>query len=177
MLQPWLPNSPPWNVGQVDVRAGWCLEIFPHNEKDKVSAFLDAYSTDFGQSTLGKIHDFGIDCEVTLGTLFSYVLDLFGKPYKHFIQQLATIEKDDKDKNSMLEVEFLKIAAKETDMKVADALLQFTALFTTISLINPRAYGTYWSNWTASIDRHLVVWVRTSWSHIWHALTKGFWWP
>jgi hypothetical protein len=59
---------------------------------------------------------------------------------------LATIEKDDKEKTSMLEVEFLKIAAKDTDMKVADALLQFTALLTTISLINPRAYGTYWSN-------------------------------
>ncbi|KAG7357016.1 pyruvate ferredoxin oxidoreductase [Nitzschia inconspicua] len=134
--------------GALAYELGDALEIFPHNDKDKVSSFLHAYSPDFDDGTVIKIHDFGIDGEVTIGTLFTYVLDLFGKPSKHFMQQLATFEKDEDEKKMILDVGFLKKAAKETGMTIADALLRFNnahpplpALLAMIPPIKPRAYS------------------------------------
>lgn len=127
---------------------GDALEIFPSNDPEKVAEFLHGYSHDFDERTVVKIHDFGINGEISLGLLFTYVLDLFGKPSKHFMQQLATFENDEEEKKTILDVNFLKKARKECGITVADALLRFQkahpplpALLAMIPQIKPRAYS------------------------------------
>jgi pyruvate dehydrogenase (NADP+) len=127
---------------------GDALEIFPHNDPEKVAEFLHAYSTDFDAYTVVKIHDFGIDGEVSLGMLFTHVLDLFGKPSQHFLQQLATFETDEAEKKTMLDPQFLKHASKATGLTIADALLRFQkahpplpVLLAIIPPMKPRAYS------------------------------------
>ena len=85
---------------------------------------------------------------MSLGCLFTNVLDLFGKPSMHFMQQLATFETDEEERKTMLDLNFLKKAGKETGMTIADALLRFRmahpplpALLAMIPLIKPRAYS------------------------------------
>jgi sulfite reductase alpha subunit-like flavoprotein len=127
---------------------GDALEIFPRNDPNKVSDFLHAYSHDFDERTVVNLHAYGIDGEISLGALFTNVLDLFGKPSAHFMQQLATFETDEEEKKIMLDLGFLKKAGKETGLTVADALLRFKkahpplpALLAIIPPIKPRAYS------------------------------------
>jgi homodimeric pyruvate:ferredoxin (flavodoxin) oxidoreductase len=127
---------------------GDALEIFPQNDREKVEEFLHAYTHDFDERTVVKIDAFGIHGEVSVGSLFTNVLDLFGKPSKHFMQQLATFETDEEEKKLMLDLGFLKKAGKETGLTIADALLRFKkahpplpALLAIIPTIKPRAYS------------------------------------
>ncbi|KAL3937475.1 MAG: hypothetical protein SGBAC_007432 [Bacillariaceae sp.] len=137
------------NTGEeMPYQLGDALEIFPHNDLDQVADFLHAYTHDFDERTVVKIHDYGIDGEVSLGTLFTYILDLFGKPSKHFMQQLATFESDEEEKKIMLDLGFLVKAGKETGLTMADALLRFKkahpplpVLLAIIPTIKPRAYS------------------------------------
>jgi sulfite reductase (NADPH) flavoprotein alpha-component len=138
--------------------------------KTKHTSFLHAYSSDFDENTVVKIHDFGIDGEVSLGTLFTYILDLFGKPSKHFLQQLATFEKDESEKKELLDVNFLKKAAKETGMTMADALLRFKnarpplpALLAMIPCIKPRAYSIASAPLASPNVTELLVLIDTWW--------------
>ena len=134
--------------GDLKYELGDALEIFPQNDPEKVSQFLHEYSSDFGDHTVVKLHSWGINGDISLSALFTYVLDLFGKPSKHFLHQLATFETDAEEQKIMLDPDFLKKAAKETGMTVADALLRFKkaqpplpALLSMIPLIKPRAYS------------------------------------
>jgi sulfite reductase alpha subunit-like flavoprotein len=127
---------------------GDALEIFPRNDPDKVTEFFDAYSPDYDDRTVVRIHDFGIHGEVSLGTLFTYVLDLFGKPSKHFMQQLATFETNEEERMSMINLDFLKEEGKKSAITMADCLLRFKkaqpplpVLLAIIPIIKPRAYS------------------------------------
>lgn len=127
---------------------GDALDIFPQNDSDKVAAFLHEYSHDFDERTVVTLHAYGIDGDISLGALFTSVLDLFGKPSMHFMQQLATFETDKEEKKTMLDPAFLKKAGKETGITVADVLLRFKkavpplpALLAIIPTIKPRAYS------------------------------------
>lgn len=159
------------NTGdEMSYELGDALEIFPCNDPEKVSDFLHAYSADFDERTVVKIHDFGIDGEVSLGMLFIYVLDLFGKPSKHFMQQLATFESDAEEKKTILDLKFLKKAAKETGLTVADTLLRFKkahpplpALLAMIPQIKPRAYSIASAPLVSPSVTELLVLIDTWW--------------
>lgn len=149
---------------------GDALEIFPHNDHDKVMDFLHHYSPDFDERTVVKLHSWGIDGEISLGCLFTYVLDLFGKPSMHFMQQLATFETDEEERQTMLDLGFLKKAGKETGMTVADALLRFKkahpplpALLAMIPLIKPRAYSIASTPNDGTNVMELLVLIETWW--------------
>jgi sulfite reductase alpha subunit-like flavoprotein len=159
------------NTGEeMPYELGDALEIFPHNDPLKVSDFLHAYSSDFDERTVVKIHHFGIDGEVSLGALFTYVLDLFGKPSKHFMQQLATFEKDEDEKKVILDPMFLKQEGKKSGITVADALLRFKAahpplpvLLAIIPQIKPRAYSIASAPLSSKNVTELLVLIDTWW--------------
>jgi sulfite reductase alpha subunit-like flavoprotein len=149
---------------------GDALEIFPRNDKEKVADFLHQYSSEFGETTVVKLHAFGIDGDISLGALFTYVLDLFGKPSKHFLQQLATFETDEEERAIMLNPDFLKKACKQTGMTVADALLRFKkaqpplpALLAMIPVIKPRAYSIASAPLKSNGIIELLVLIETWW--------------
>lgn len=159
------------NTGEdMPYELGDALEIFPQNDPIKVADFLHAYSKDFDEHTVVKIHDFGIDGEVSLGTLFTYVLDLFGKPSKHFMQQLATFEKDEEEKKTILDLNFLKTEGKKSGITVADCLLRFKAahpplpvLLAIIPQIKPRAYSIASAPLASKNVTELLVLIDTWW--------------
>jgi len=159
------------NTGEsMPYELGDALEIFPQNDPAKVSEFLHAYSPDFDERTVVKIHDFGIDGEVSLGTLFTYVLDLFGKPSKHFMQQLATFETDAEEKKLMLDLEFLKTEGKKSGITIADALMRFKkahppipVLMSIIPQIKPRAYSIASAPLASKNITELLVLIDTWW--------------
>ena len=134
--------------GNLDYELGDALEIFPCNDHDKVVEFIHQYTHDYDERTVVKIHSWGIDGEISIGYIFTYILDLFGKPSMHFMQQLATFETDEEERKTMLDIDFLKRSGKETGITVADALLRFKkahpplpALFAMIPTIKQRAYS------------------------------------
>lgn len=155
---------------QLGYELGDALEIFPQNDAEKVANFLHEYSSDFGDHTVVKLHAFGMDGEISLGALFTYVLDLFGKPTKHFLQELATFETDEEERKQMLDPDFLKKSAKETGMTVADALLRFKkaqpplpALMAMIPVIKPRAYSIASAPLVSKTFIELLVLIETWW--------------
>lgn len=154
----------------MDYHLGDCLEIFPHNEPEMVSHFLHSYSQDFGESTVVRIHEFGIDGEVSLQALFTFVLDLFGKPSKHFMHQLASFETDEEERKAMLDPGFLRKSAKESGATVADILLRFRksqpplpALLAMIPTIKPRAYSITSAPLASKSTIELLVLIETWW--------------
>jgi homodimeric pyruvate:ferredoxin (flavodoxin) oxidoreductase len=149
---------------------GDALEIFPHNDPENVSYFLDNYSSDFGETTVVKLHAFGIDGDISLGALFTSVLDLFGKPTKHLLQQLATFETDEEERATMLDPAFLKKAGKQNGMTIADALLRFKkaqpplpALLAMIPVLKPRAYSIASAPLASKSIVELLVLIETWW--------------
>jgi sulfite reductase alpha subunit-like flavoprotein len=155
---------------ELDYELGDALEIFPHNDPQKVAHFLHEYSPDFGESTVVKLHSYGINGDISLGALFCYVLDLFGKPTKHFLQQLATFESDAEESKTMLDPNFLAAAAKESGMTVADILLRFRkaqpplpALLAMIPVIKPRAYSIASAPAASKDFIELLVLIETWW--------------
>ncbi|KAL7553608.1 hypothetical protein ACHAWF_016914 [Thalassiosira exigua] len=128
---------------------GDTLEIFPSNDHEVVTKFLHEYSPDWDERTVIKLnHSFGVHGEISLGTLFTNILDLFGKPSIHFLQQLATFETDDETRQAMLEVSTLKKMSSEKGVTFADLLLLYKsahpplpALLTMIPPIKGRAYS------------------------------------
>lgn len=133
---------------ELNYELGDALEIWPQNDPQLVEDFLHEYSTDFGDHTVVKLHSFGIDGEISLGALFTHVLDLFGKPTKHFLHELATFETDETERKTMLDPDFLKNESKKTGITVAGVLLRFKkavpplpALLAMIPVIKPRAYS------------------------------------
>jgi pyruvate dehydrogenase (NADP+) len=137
------------NAGNdLNYQLGDALDIFPSNDPGRVSDFFHEYSTDFDERTVVKLSDFGINGEVSLGTLFTYVLDLFGRPSNHFMQQLATFEKDEAERKIMLDPDFLRKEGKKSGITIADCLLRFKmahpplpVLLSIIPRIKPRAYS------------------------------------
>lgn len=154
----------------LDYELGDALDIFPVNDADKVADFLHNYSKDFGDHTVVKLHAFGIDGEISLGALFTYVLDLFGKPSKHFVQQLATFETDETERKAMLHPDFLKKGAKQSGITMADVLIKFKhavpplpALLAMIPPIKPRAYSIASSPNVSKTYIELLVLIDTWW--------------
>ena len=154
----------------LEYQLGDALDIFPSNDPDRVTEFLHEYSDDFDERTVVKIHDFGINGEVSLGTLFTYVLDVFGRPSKHFMQQLATFEKDDAEREVMLDREFLYTEGKKTGITIADCLLRFKKahpplpiLLSIIPQIKPRAYSIASAPSASSSTLELLVLIDTWW--------------
>ena len=128
---------------------GDALEIFPSNDRHRVVEFLNMYSPDWDERTVIKLnHSFGIYGEISLGCLFTNILDLFGKPKMHFLRQLATFEENDVVRQAMLDVENLKKLSLEQGVTYADLLLLFKsatpplpALLAMIPQMKPRAYS------------------------------------
>jgi sulfite reductase (NADPH) flavoprotein alpha-component len=157
-------------VGNLQYELGDALEIFPHNDKGRVAQFLHEYSPDFDVHTVVKLHAFGIDGEISLQALFTYVLDIFGKPSKHFLHELATFEASEEERNVMLQPDFLKKAGKESGVTVADVLLRFKnakpplpALFSMIPVIKPRAYSIASAPQVSASSIELLVMIDTWW--------------
>lgn len=149
---------------------GDALEIFPRNDAARVSEFLHQYSSEFGENTVVKLHAFGMDGDISLGSLFTHTLDLFGKPSRHFLQQLATFETDEKERKTMLDLKFLKTTAEETGMTLADVLLRFRkaqpplpALLAMIPPIKPRAYSIASTPSASKSSIELLVLIETWW--------------
>lgn len=156
--------------GDLDYELGDALEIFPCNNQDKVTQFLQEYSPDFHDHTVVTVHSFGIDGDISLSALFTYVLDLFGPPSKHFLHQLATFESDEDERKVMLEPSFLRKAAKETGITVADVLMRFKkaqpplpALLAMIPVIKPRAYSIASAPAVSKTSIELLVLIDTWW--------------
>ena len=128
---------------------GDTLEIFPSNDHDRVVEFLHEFSNDLDARTVIKLnHSFGIHGEISLVTLFTNVLDLFGKPTMHFLHQLATFESDDEKRKTMLDVQTLKKMSSEEGVTFADLLLHYKsahpplpALLAMIPPIKARGYS------------------------------------
>jgi sulfite reductase alpha subunit-like flavoprotein len=158
------------NGNKLSYNLGDALEIFPQNDPDKVAEFIHAYTHDFDERTVVKMDAHGIHGEISVGAIFTYVLDLFGKPSKHFMQQLATFETDEEERKTMLDLGFLKKAGKETGLTVADALLRFKkahpplpALLAIIPEIKPRAYSIASAPSTSPTVIELLVLIDTWW--------------
>ena len=149
---------------------GDALEVNPQNDEKAVSEFLHAYCNDFGDHTLVKLHSFGIDGDISLLGLFTHVLDLFGKPSKHFMQQLATFASDEEERNAMLDPGFLKTATKETGLTITGALLRFKkavpplpALLAMIPVVKPRTYSIASAPLASPASIELLVLIDTWW--------------
>ena len=129
--------------------AGDALEIFPSNDRHRVFEFLNSYSPDWDERTVIKLnHAFGIHGEISLGCLFTNILDVFGKPKIHFLHQLATFEENDDMRQAMLDHENFKKLSLEKGVTYADLLLLYKsaipplpALLAMIPPINGRAYS------------------------------------
>jgi sulfite reductase alpha subunit-like flavoprotein len=149
---------------------GDALDIYPQNDEEAVANFLNQYSCDFGEHTVVKLHSYGIDGDISLHSLFTYVLDLFGKPTKHFLHQLATFETSAEERATMLHYDFLPTAAKKNGMTIADALLRFKdaapplpALLAMIPVIKPRAYSIVSAPLASPSKIELLVLIETWW--------------
>lgn len=156
--------------GQLQYTLGDALEVFPVNDKDRVDEFLNEYSPDFGNHTVVNLHAFGIDSEVSLGTLFTHVLDIFGKPSKHFLHELATFETSEEERAIILDSNFLLCEGKKSGVTVADILLRFKkaqpplpALLAMIPRIKPRAYSIASSPNALKNKIELLVLIETWW--------------
>ncbi|KAL7522654.1 hypothetical protein ACHAWX_007353 [Stephanocyclus meneghinianus] len=128
---------------------GDALEIFPVNDPIRVAEFLHAYSSEFDEHTVLHLsHTFGITGEVSIGCLFNNILDLFGKPTMHFLQQLATFEEDKDTRLLMLNKDNLKKMTSQKGVTYADLLLEYksahpplAALLAMIPPMKGRAYS------------------------------------
>ena len=156
--------------GDLHYTIGDALEIFPINDVHKVEDFLHEYSADFGDHTVIQMHSFGIDGDVSLSSLFTYVFDVFGKPSKHFMHELATFETSEAERAIMLNPEFLNTQGKRIGITIADVLLRFKAarpplpaLLAMIPRIKPRAYSIASSPNALKDKIELLVLVETWW--------------
>lgn len=127
---------------------GDALEIFPVNDNTRVAEFLHTYSTEFDERTVVSLHTFGISREVSVGCLFTNVLDIFGKPTMHFLQQLATFEEDENTRKRMLDKSLLQRMSLQHGVTYADILLEYksarpplAALLSMVPQIKGRAYS------------------------------------
>lgn len=133
---------------KLNYELGDALEIFPVNDTARVAEFIHAYSSDFDERTVLNLHAFGISCEVSLGCLFTNVLDIFGKPSMYFLQQLATFEDKESVRRLMLDKKNLSIMTSQKGVTYADLLVEYksahppiAALLSMIPLIKGRAYS------------------------------------
>ena len=127
---------------------GDALEIYPVNDHTRVSEFLHAYSPEFDERTVLHVHNFGISREVSVGCIFTNILDIFGKPTMHFLQQLATFEEDENVRRLMLDKDKLKKMTAQRGVTYADLLMEYKsahppleALLSMIPPIKGRAYS------------------------------------
>ena len=150
---------------------GDALEIFPSNDHIRVVDFLHEYSSDFDERTVVKLnHAFGINGEISLGCIFTNMLDLFGKPTMHFLQQLATFENSDETRNSMLDIDTLKKMSAEKGVTFADLLLLYKsarpplpALLAMIPPIKGRAYSIASAPSVSPNSMELCILIDTYW--------------
>lgn len=157
-------------LADLNYELGDALEIWPQNDPQAVEDFLHEYSSDFGDHTVVKLHSFGIDGEISLGALFTHVLDLFGRPSKHFLHQLATFEADEAERNILLDPDFLKTEGKKSGITNAGVLLRFKktvpplpALLAMIPVIKPRAYSIASAPLAQGSYIELLVLIETWW--------------
>eukprot|EP01083_Nonionella_stella_P287779 979680_1 len=150
---------------------GDVLEIFPSNDHNRVTKFLQDFSDDFDERTVIKLnHSFGIHGEISLGSLFTNILDLFGAPTMHFLQQLATFEADEDIRRTMLDVRKLKKMSTDSGVTFADLLLLYKsahpplpALLAMIPPIKGRAYSIASAPSSATNSIELCILIDTWW--------------
>ena len=150
---------------------GDTLEILPCNDYERVVSFLDEYTDDMDERTVIKLnHVFGISGEISLGALFTNILDIFGKPTKHFLQQLATFEDDIETRQNMLDVNTLKKMSSESGATFADVLLRFRsariplpALLSMVPPIKVRGYSIASTPSVSPNNIELCVLIDTFW--------------
>jgi len=146
---------------------GDTLEVFPSNDPNRVAVFLHEYSTEWDEHTVIKLnHSFGIHGEISLSSLFTNVLDLFGKPTSHFMQQLATFESDENKRQEMLDLKL----SPEKGFTFADLLLLYKsahaplpALLAMIPPIKGRAYSITSAPSTTPNKIELCILIDTWW--------------
>ena len=126
---------------------GDSLEIFPKNDEVDVENFLHKYSMD--ERTVIKLsHAFGVHGEISIGAVFTHVLDIFGKPNMSFLQKLATFEDDAEKRKDMLDPTNLTSLCLDKCVTYADLLLLYksarpplAALLAMIPTIKGRSYS------------------------------------
>ena len=155
---------------ELNYELGDALEIYPVNDHTRVSEFLNAYSSEFDERTVLHVHNFGISREVSVGCLFTNVLDLFGKPTMHFLQQLATFEEDENVRRLMLDKDKLKKLTAQRGVTYADLLIEYksanpplAALLSMIPPIKGRAYSITSSPSVTSSSIELCILIDTWW--------------
>jgi sulfite reductase alpha subunit-like flavoprotein len=127
---------------------GDSLEIFPKNDEAEVGNFLHEYS-DWDERTVLKLsHAFGVHGEISIGAVFTNMLDIFGKPNMSFLQKLATFEEDAEKRKLMLDPANLRQLCVDKCVTYADLLLMYksarpplAALLAMIPTIKGRAYS------------------------------------
>lgn len=150
---------------------GDSLEIFPTNDHDRVVDFLDEYSSDFDERTVIKLdNSFSVHGEISLGSLFTNILDLFGKPSISFMQKLSTFENNEERRQVMLDVNSLRALEKDRGVTYADLLLLYKsarpplpALLAMIPTIKGRAYSIASSPSASSQTLELCILIDTWW--------------
>ena len=127
---------------------GDSLEIFPKNDKAEVGSFLHEYSTEWDERTVLKLHTFGVHGEISIGAVFTHMLDIFGKPNTAFLQKLATFEEDAEKRKVMLNPANLRQLCLDKCVTYADLLLMYksahpplAALLAMIPTMKGRAYS------------------------------------
>lgn len=151
---------------------GDSLEIFPTNDEARVNDFLSSYSTEFDERSVIKLrHAFGLHGEVSIGAIFTHVLDIFGKPNKSFLSKLATFEADPEKREVMLNPAHLKKLRLEKCVTFADLLLMFpsarppiAALMAMIPTIKARAYSITTTPAASPGVVELCILINTFWS-------------
>lgn len=128
---------------------GDSLEIFPSNDEVDVCNWLHEYSMDWDERTVIKLsHAFGMHGEISIGAVFTNVLDIFGKPNISFLQKLATFEGDAEKRKVMLDPANLRHLSLDRCVTYADLLLLYksarpplAALLAMIPTMKGRSYS------------------------------------
>lgn len=151
---------------------GDSLEIFPKNDEAVVGSFLHEYSTEWDERTVLELsHAFGVHGKISIGAVFTNMLDIFGKPNMAFLQKLATFEEDAEKRKVMLDPANLRQFCLDRCVTYADLLLIYksarpplAALLAMIPTIKGRSYSITTTPSESPDSVELCVLIDTFWS-------------
>ena len=164
--------------GMSNYGVGDCLGIYPHNNPEEVNQFLEEYG--ISPDATFSLEDTQDRKEplppvVKASTLFTEVLDIFGKPSRRFYETLGIAAKDEAEKQQIEHLlskegkEDLKALSKET-VTNADLLKKFPSsklsldyLLDHVPRIKPRLYSIASASEMHGDDLHLCI-VKDDWT-------------